>query len=441
MNVLLSEYPIGIQKIAVQVLIAIFVTVIFLGEGLCFWGKTESAVVSSPIYGSDLQIQNENSYKTSVKDVRMKLWKISLSRRYGNSNKHFIKEGVVHIKKTKYLSGNPIRLNIIEINPSINPNVKIMPIMAGNELAKKSTVTSMSRKNNAFAAINGSFFKPQTGVPLGILMVNKKILTGPIHDRVALGITDNGFKMERVSLNAKLNYLGRELKVNNINQPRTLCTDVLIYTPEWGTISPSTPKYGIQVAVREGKIVEKSSYPIKIPKNGFVISAPLSKISDFLAEESAKTKIINKISSPQIYLDVKTNPDWDDVNHIIGGGPFLVKDGNLYVDYIEEKFKPIAGRNPRTAIGYTKEGNFIMVTIDGREQKSVGAGLFELAKVMKSFECEYAMNLDGGGSSTMQINGQVVNVPSVKGGIAVSNSLALVESQSVPDSVIASAEK
>lgn len=441
MNVLLSEYPIGIQKIAVQLLIAVFVTVIFLGEGLCFWGKTESAVVSSPIYGSDLQIQNENSYKTSVKDVRIKLWKISLSRRYGNSNKHFIKEGVVHIKKTKYLSGNPIRLNIIEINPSINPNVKIMPIMAGNELAKKSTVTSMSRKNNAFAAINGSFFKPQTGVPLGILMINKKILTGPIHERVALGITDNGFKMERVSLNAKLNYLGRELKVNNINQPRTLCTDVLIYTPEWGIQSPTTPKYGIQIAVQNGKIIEKSSNPIKIPENGFVISAPLSKISDFLAEESPKTKIINKISSPQIILDIKTNPNWEDVNHIIGGGPFLVKDGNIYVDYIEEKFKPIAGRNPRTAIGYTKEGNFIMVTIDGREQKSVGAGLFELAKVMKSFECQYAMNLDGGGSSTMQINGQVVNVPSVKGGIAVSNSLALVETQSVADTVIASAEK
>ncbi len=441
MNVLLSERPIGIQKIAVQVLITIFVTVIFLGEGLCFWGKTESAVVSAPIYGTDLQIQNENGYKSSVKEVREKLWKISLARRYGNVHKYFVKDGVVHIRMTKYLGGNPIRLNIVEINPSVNPDVKITPLVAGDKLAKKATVVSMSRKNSAFVAINGSYFKPQTGVPLGILMIDKKILTGPIYDRVALGITDDGFKMARVSLNAKLNYLGRELKVNNINQPRTLCTDVLIYTPEWGNISPATPKYGIQIAVSDGKIISKSLSPVAIPQNGFVISAPQSKVKDFLAEEQTKTKIMNKISSPQITLDVKTNPDWDDVNHIIGGGPFLVKDGNIYVDYIEEKFKPIAGRNPRTAIGYTKEGNFIMVTIDGREQKSVGAGLFELAKIMKSFECLYAMNLDGGGSSTMQVNGQVVNTPSVKGGIAVSNSLALVEVPSVADTVIASVEK
>ncbi len=441
MNVLLSESPIGLQKIAVQLLIAIFVTVIFLGEGLCFWGKTESAVVSAPIYGSDLQIQNENSYKTSVKDVRDKLWKISLTRRYGNARKNFIRSGVVHIKMTKYLGNNPIRLNIIEINPSVNPEIKIMPLMAGEKLAKRTTVLSMSQKNGAFAAINGSYFKPQTGVPLGIMMIDKEILTGPIFDRVALGITDTGFKMARVSLNAKLNYLGQELKVNNINQPRTLCTDVLIYTSKWGTVSPTTPKYGIQIAVSNGKIIEKSEKPLTIPENGFVISAPVSKIDEFLAENKVTTKIMNKIVSPQITLDIKTNPDWDDVKHIIGGGPFLVKDGNVYVDYIEEKFKPIAGRNPRTAVGYTKEGNFIMVTIDGREQKSVGAGLFELAKIMKSFECLYAMNFDGGGSSTMQVNGRVVNAPAVKGGIAVSNALALIEKTNVSNSIIASAEK
>ena len=72
-----------------------------------------------------------------------------------------------------------------------------------------------------------------------------------------------------------------------------------------------------------------------------------------------------------------------------------------------------------------------MVTIDGREETSVGAGLFELAKIMKSFDCEYAMNLDGGGSSTMQINGKIVNNPSIKGGIAVSNVLALNENERI----------
>ncbi|MCR5261292.1 MAG: phosphodiester glycosidase family protein [Candidatus Gastranaerophilales bacterium] len=428
MNVLSSEDNIIFQKIAVRLILILFVTVIFLGDSLCFWGTSSSSVVhSQSFYGSDLQISSDKNYRASVKEVQLKLWQISLARRYGSTLKKNVKDGVVHIRMTKYFNNRPLRINVIEFNPYLNPDIKIVPLMAGDKLAKKASVVNMSQKNNAVAAVNGSFFKPQTGVPLGIMMIDKKLLTGPIYDRVALGITDNGFKMDRVSLNASLSYLGNTLKVNNINQPRTLCTDVLIYTADWGKVSPKTAKYGIQIAVQDGKIIEMSENPLNVPqKNGYVISAPRSKIDEFLSVEKER-KILKRKENKEILLDVKTNPDWEDVNHIISGGPFLVKDGNVFVDYVEEKFKPITGKNPRTAVGYTKEGYFIMVTIDGREQNSVGAGLFELAKIMKSFDCVYAMNLDGGGSSTMQINGRIVNSPSVRGGINVSNSLALVQ--------------
>lgn len=429
MNVLLAESPINFQKIAVRLMCSFFVAVIFLGEGLCFWDKS-SVAHSQSFYGNDLQIQNQNSYKASVEEVRLKLWKISLNRRYGNAYKNFFKKGVVHVKMTKYINRLPLKINVIEINRGINPEIRIAPVTAGEKLAKKASVLSISQKSNSFAAINGSYFKPQTGVPLGILMIDKKILTGPVYDRVALGITDNGFKMERVSLNATLSYRGNKIKVNNINQPRMLSTDVLIYTSDWGKTSPKTPKYGIQAAVKDGVIIEKSTLPLTIPENGYVISAPESKFEELITVTSER-KILKKVKNPKIELDIKTNPNWEDVNHIIGGGPFLVKEGNIFVDYVDEKFKPITGKNPRTAIGYTKEGHFIMVTIDGREETSVGAGLFELAKIMKSFDCEYAMNLDGGGSSTMQINGKIVNNPSIKGGIAVSNVLALNENERI----------
>ncbi len=427
MNALLQEEPISFHKIAVRVIILIFVTVIFLGDSLCFWAHSDSAVAHATAvnFGTDLQIQNPNSYKSSVKEVREKLWRISLQRRYGNAYVNNVKEGVVHIRLTKYLNHKPLRINVIEINSQINPDVKISPVTAGNKLARKATVVNMAQKNNSFASINGSYFKPQTGVPLGILMIDKKLLTGPIYNRVALGIGDNGYKMARVELNSNILFLDKKLKIDNFNQPRMLSTDVLIYTNEWGKFSPKTAKYGIQIAVQDGKVIAKSENSLQIPENGFVISAPKSKIEPFLTDEYANKKILKKKRNTEITLDIKTNPDWEDVNHIIGGGPFLVKEGKIYVDYIEEKFKPIAGKNPRTAIGYTKEGNFIMVTIDGREESSVGAGLFELAKIMKSFDCEYAMNLDGGGSSTMQIKGRIVNNPSIKGGIAVSNALAL----------------
>ena len=111
--------------------------------------------------------------------------------------------------------------------------------------------------------------------------------------------------------------------------------------------------------------------------------------------------------------------------HIIGAGPYLVKDSQIYVDYKTQKLQAISGKNPRTAIGITADKNLVLVTVDGREESSVGMTLGELAYFMKSIGCTEAMNLDGGGSSIMYINGNIVNSPSIKGGIALSNALTV----------------
>ncbi len=90
-----------------------------------------------------------------------------------------------------------------------------------------------------------------------------------------------------------------------------------------------------------------------------------------------------------------------------------------------QRLASIGGRNPRTAIGYTKENHLIMVTADGREGSSIGLTLLELAKLMREFGCVNAMNLDGGGSTIMYIKGQVVNKPAVQGGIPLSHVLTV----------------
>ena len=124
-------------------------------------------------------------------------------------------------------------------------------------------------------------------------------------------------------------------------------------------------------------------------------------------------------------MDIKTTPNWENVEHIISGGPYLVKEDQLYVDTQAQKLNAISGKNPRTAIGYTKDENLILVTIDGREESSVGMNLYDLAKLMKSIGCTNAMNLDGGGSSVMYVKGKIVNTPSIKGGIAISNAFTV----------------
>ena len=100
-----------------------------------------------------------------------------------------------------------------------------------------------------------------------------------------------------------------------------------------------------------------------------------------------------------------------------------MRGGDVYVDMTEQKLSAIGGRNPRTAIGYTKENHLILLTADGREGSSVGLTLMELAHLMKELGCVYAMNLDGGGSTVMYVDGHVVNKPAVKGGIPLSHTL------------------
>lgn len=336
----------------------------------------------------------------------------SIKSRYKNSMIYDVALGVKHIKLTKTINGRPVRINVVEINQKLNPNLQINPQLSSSRLASKSTITTLARKNNSLVAINGTYFKPQTGVPLGTLMINGKMYTGPIYNRVAMGIFDNGFDMARLELNAQVKSFKGNVKVDNINQPRMLSTHVIVYTPEWGSFAPPSPKYGKQIAVEKGKIISIGTQSMPIPQNGYVIVGPDERLAKIY-----KAKHID--------LDIKTIPNWENVKHIISGGPYLVKNGEIFVDMTEQKLGAIGGKNPRTAIGYTQDGNFIMVAVDGREGASVGLTLKELAWFMKSIGCTNAMNLDGGGSTVMYVNGRVVNMPKVKGGIALSNALTI----------------
>jgi exopolysaccharide biosynthesis protein len=335
-----------------------------------------------------------------------------IRRKYKNGVIVDVDKGVKHIKLLKYYQGKPIRINVIEINSNLNHDIQLTPSLASDRLGKKNTISTIAKNNNSIVAINGTFFKPATGVPLGTLMINKKMYTGPIYDRVAMGIFDNGYDMARIQLNACLKTWNNSIKVDNINQPRTLCTHVIVYTPEWGKIAPPSPKYGEQIAVQDNKIIESSTSQLAIPDNGFVIVGPAQQLDKIAKEKDIK-------------LDISTMPTWENVNHIISGGPYLVKNSQVFVDTAQQNLGSIGGRNPRTAIGYTADNRFIIVTVDGREKASVGMTLTELANFMKSIGCYNAMNLDGGGSTVLYVNGKVVNHPQVQGGIALSNALTL----------------
>lgn len=376
-----------------------------------------------PILANDLLANSAirtNTFETMTNNIKEEMnpeiQKEKFEQRIKNKYKGYpvinVANGVKHIKMTKYYNGKPVRINIIEVNKNIANNYEIKPAIASSTLANKRTVRTIAQNTNSIVAINGGYFKPQTGVPLGTLMIDKKIYTGPIYNRVAMGIFENGYDVSRIELNAKITGNNETIKIDNINQPRMLSSYILAYTRDWGAKAPVSPQYGVQLQIVGDKILAASANPLSIPENGYVIVGPKSKLSKLFGAKKVK-------------IEIKTTPEWENVEHIISGGPYLVKNGEVFVDMTAQKLQSIGGRNPRTAIGYTKDNDLIMIAADGREGSSIGLTLVELANLMKSLGCINAINLDGGGSTVMYVNGQIVNKPQQYGGIALSNALVI----------------
>lgn len=413
MDTLILHEKFDYQKLIETTINVSIIGVLILCQGLVpiHAGNAKIAQVTAPDF--DTGQLKEKILNEISPEVRQRNFEEKIRQKYPKAAIYDVTSGVKHIKLTKYYAGKPVRINVVEVDMKLAKDLELTPALSSDTtLQGRRPITTIAKNKNAVVALNGTYFKPQTGVPLGTLMINKKMYTGPIYDRVAMGIFDNGFDIARVQLNASVSGSGKTIPVNNINQPRMLSTYVLVYTSEWGKYSPYAPKYGMGLQVVEGKITKASANPIEIPQNGYVISGPKSVLQPLLDKKDAE-------------LIINTNPEWKNVKHIISGGPYLVRNSEVFVDMTAQKLGAIGGRNPRSAIGYTADNNLILVAVDGREGSSIGMTLMELASFMQSIGCTNAMNLDGGGSTVMYVNGQVVNKPQMKGGIPLSNAIVL----------------
>ena len=228
------------KMIALTINLAIVAMLIFVASSL---------IKSPPIIAKEIRIAHGSIVPPLLEDRKTKEQIIpieeqqinfnkSVRDRYKNSLIYDVAPGIKHIKLTRVYQGRPVKINVVEVNQSLNSNIEISPKLSSSHLSSKSTITSIAKRKNSIVAINGTYFKPQTGVPLGTLMINKKMYTGPIYNRVAMGFFDKGFDMARIELNANLRTSKGDIKIDNINQPRMLSTYVLAYTPEWGAFAP-----------------------------------------------------------------------------------------------------------------------------------------------------------------------------------------------------------
>lgn len=120
---------------------------------------------------------------------------------------------------------------------------------------------------------------------------------------------------------------------------------------------------------------------------------------------------------PAAPLDYSSAEVWN-VTYGVAGGPALLVGGEMRVTVDQEVFfgTSIPDIHPRTAAGRTRDGRLILMVVDGRQLESRGASLTELASMMHDVGAVDALNLDGGGSSTLVVNGTLVNRPT--GGVS-----------------------
>lgn len=123
--------------------------------------------------------------------------------------------------------------------------------------------------------------------------------------------------------------------------------------------------------------------------------------------------IANRPGNPSTSTSNKSRKHWN-VNGALHAGPVLISDGKVDITVEEEVFfnTPIAGVQPRSAVGYTKENRLILMVVDGRQPESRGVYLEELAIMLKYFNCHEAVNLDGGRSSALVADSRLLNRPS-----------------------------
>ena len=153
---------------------------------------------------------------------------------------------------------------------------------------------------------------------------------------------------------------------------------------------------------------DRSGYVIK---NGVIYRNTVrsdSEYPDLAVYKDGSFKIIyeTEITAEELLADGVVN--------LFAFGPSLIENGEISVDQNTEVRQAMT-KNPRTAIGIVDKNHYILVVSDGRTNESEGLSLYELAEVLKEYGATTAYNLDGGGSSTMYFNGNIVNNPTTNG--------------------------
>lgn len=333
-------------------------------------------------------------------------------------------KGLVYQKIRVALPNVPVHYAyVLRWNPTAS-EFRLMPILPTNQLRGLRSVRTTLQQVNAVAGINASFFNTTLGYPLGLVIQDGELLSGSLFNRVALGVPNGkGLpRFERVDIQGNLRFAeGSQIQIDTFNQPRVDSSHVVLYTRLWGTQSPPANSETYALRFSEGVLNAVSADgPLPIGTEDWVVFGPKDKL------KAGLNPLLNGLP---VELSIRSTPDWTSMGQAVGGGPYLLKDGSEFIDGPAQRFGnlPKLEQTSRTAIGLTPQKELVLVVTDKRP----GTTLPQMAIILKELGCNEAMNLDGGSSSQMVVQGNVVSA-AIPGGGGVSTALGFVKVAPVP---------
>ncbi len=336
--------------------------------------------------------------------------RIHLERLFTSRESRTLAPGLTYDRIRRGLPHGPLALHVLTIDRERLVSANALRLGMGGDGMRFALdrTSAIARRDGAIAAVNGGYFA-RTGEPLGLVMRDRQILSGPLYTRslLAFGGSSPPF-VEGTQMSGSIQLPnGESAAIDGFNQ-RRWDGQIVVYTPLWGETTRTQPgATSIEFAVlANGQVMGRSLGNIAIPPGGYVVSA-----SGVEAEWLARRLRIGDRLAYQTDLALF----WRGTDHILAGGPRLLAQGQVQLTTVDERFQPdiAVGRSPRTAVGITASGSVILAVVDGRQPRlSVGLTLPETAEVMRELGALNALNLDGGGSSTMIVEGEIVNRPS-----------------------------
>lgn len=318
-----------------------------------------------------------------------------------------ISEGIEYLKLVYLKNKKGVTVHILKIDPS-NYSLEIKPALAWDRIGSLEKLSSLCRRKNALAGINGSFFsgKGVKNYPVGYIILDGEIIFKSDIRRTSLGITtlrEIIIGVFKPYIRVRVKNLDTSFLITGINRPRPP-NGIVIYNKYFGK-NTETPPGGEEIVVRKGRygeyfvseIVENNA---EIPQEGFVISfdKKCAFISDWFAPRT------------EVVIDVYIEEPWINVEHLLTGGPRLISNNKINITCREEGFSSsFSYPNSRTAAALTSENKLLLVVSEGNIKK--GLTYYEMAEILLKLGAKEAMGLDSGGSSCMYINGKIVNNP------------------------------